>query len=220
MLRATFLIVCLTVFSHAHAQVFSEDSSNFYVGVSLGQAQHNVTNDYGTYGRSQTFPRLSAEFGYALGGKNFKGLFIIPSVGFSYQQLSLETDTDTNNKYNDKLNLIYGQLNLLLHIGGERFMIFAGPSFQLPLYSRFLINSKTSDGSYKWTHIQTDIENKHNGVATKAGFKIKFGNAQLGTILSVSQNTFSKSIFHTTPYKVNELSFTTLEFILYLPLRL
>lgn len=215
------LPILLILFSSQPAlgQVFSDSTSNFYVSLSIGQAQHNITNGFGTFGRSHILPRIYGEFGYAFQNKYLDKVFPIPSIGFSYQQLSLQPLPDTGDSYNDKLSLIYLHLNWLVHLGAEKFMVYLGPTIQLPLHSSFEIHSKTSDGSYRWVSIQDEVNNRHPGLGFKMGTKIKFGVLQFGLTYSLAFKYFPSSKTN-NPYQVNEIEFHTLDLILYIPLKL
>lgn len=219
-MQKVYLILLLVLFSHSvSGQVFSDSTSNFYVGLSIGQAQHNITNELGTFGRSHVLPRLYGEFGYAIKNPNSAKGFLIPSLGISFQQLFLHPLSDTGDSYNDKLTLMYLHLNWLVHLGAEKFMVYLGPSVQLPLHSTFKIHSKTSDGSYKWVPIDDEVNDRHPGVGFKIGSKIKIGDLQFGLKYSLATKGFPSSRTH-NPYEVNNIKFQTLELILYIPLKL
>lgn len=200
-------------------QVFSDSTSNFYVGLSIGQAQHNITNNLGTFGRSHIQPRIYGEFGYTIKNKYLAKVFATPSIGFSYQQLSLQPIPDTDESYNDRLSLMYLHLNWLVHLGAEKFMVYLGPSLQVPLHAKFEIHSKTSDGAYRWVSIHNEVTDRHPVVGLKIGSKIKFGFFQLGLTYSLAFKYYGMTK-SSNPYKVNQVVFQSLDFILYLPLKL
>lgn len=215
LLLLLILISCKSVFG----QVWSDSTSNFYMGLSIGQSQHNISNELGTYGRSHILPRVYAEFGYAVNDLSSAKGFLIPSLGISYQQLSLHPLSKSDNNYNDKLNLLYLQLNLLVHIGAEKFMVYLGPFVRLPIHSTFEIYSKTSDETYKWVSINEELKDRHPGVGFKIGTKIKIDALQFGLTYSLATKDFPTSRTN-NPYQVNTIEFHTLELILYIPLKL
>jgi hypothetical protein len=219
-MQKVLLILLLVLFSHSvSGQVFSDSTSNFYVGLSIGQVQHNISNELGTYGRSHILPRIYGEFGYAIKDNRSAKGFLIPSLGISYQQLSLHPLSKGDDVYNDKLNLVYLHLNLLVHIGAEKFMVSLGPSLGLPLQSTFEAYSKTSDGSFRWVPINDQVKNRHPGLGFKIGTKIKIDALQFGLSYSIATKEYSSSRTN-NPYQVNNIELHTLELILYIPLKL
>lgn len=218
--RLFSLLILLFSCSSVYAQILSDSTSNFYVAGSVGQAQHNIHNDLGTYGRSQTFPRFNFEVGYALNSRTFDKFYFTPSLGISFQQLSLRPLSESRNGYNDKLDLGYVHLNWLLHVGGKSFAIFGGPSLRIPFHSKFEVLSKTSDGSFKWISIENEIYDTHTRFALKTGVKIKFGVVQMGALFSTSKRSIFNSGKNYNPYNIDDLSFNTFEVMLYLPIKL
>lgn len=219
-LRLFFILILLFSCSSVNAQIISDSTSNFYVAGSVGQAQHNLQNDLGTYGRSQTLPRFNFEVGYALNSRTFDKLYFAPSLGISFQQMSLKPLSQAEEEYNDKLELGYIHLNWLFHIGGKSFTIFGGPSLRIPFHSKFEILSKTSDGSFKWIRVDNEISESHTRFALKTGMKIKVKAIQLGAAFSTSHKSTFNPGKNYNPYNIDELTFNTFELILYLPLRL
>src|SRR5690554_2705238 len=146
-MRIFFFFLILMLSNIAFAQMLTDSTSNLYVGISLGDAQLNITNSNGTYARGQHLPRISGEVGYAFSPKNTKNIFFVPSLGVSYQELSLLKISDYNRSYNDKLAIFDIQLQSMLHMGGPNLMIFGGAVFRFPTYSRFDIRTLTGDGT-------------------------------------------------------------------------
>lgn len=215
-MRTSAFFLLLFLNSTAFGQVLTDSTSNFYVAVSLGEAQLNIKNGNGLYGRSEVIPRINAEFGYASAAPGAKKSFYITSLGFSYQELSLRKIKNTD-RYNDRLSVLDIHLQGLLGIGGPMLMFYAGPIIRIPVYSQFDVYTLTGDGTYKWVSLNQALKAVKPYLAAKVGIKFLFTVAQVGISFTHTYLNFLNGKGST--YSIDALQYYTVEGTLYLPLK-
>lgn len=217
-----FIFIAFLVFNSNEllSQVFVPDSDstglNYYFGFGIGQAQLDIKNDFGTFGRTSNWPRLSLETGILL--KTAPNQSFSFSFRTTYQNLYLHSPSNKT-RYNDRISFLDAQFKPMLHLGSKKFMVMFGFSIRYPIYSKFEVLSKNSNGEDEWYKLTDRFKPEKFSLVPEFGTKIKFRDAQLGFIFSVNNNDFFKSLPE-GPYSINKFSYYTLEVLIYLPLNL
>lgn len=220
--RALLLCVCLFfIGDELNAQDFQPISAstgkNYFLGAGVGDAQLNVDNNFGTFGRSSYVPRITVELGQY---RKLDPLFgILLSARLSYQQLRLHP-INTDKPYNDVISFSDAQLRYGLYLGKDLIKLHLGGAIRFPLNSSFKVKGADSNGNEEWFDLSDDFKVTQVTFSTELGITFLIGSFHLSPTFSWNHNKFIESSFTTGPYSFDDSEYYTLEFVIYIPLKL